>query len=92
VTRVDGTESLTLRKKREKNFCILLRDSFGLTVLAIPSKSQEVLSPPAKAACKFPTAKRFVSRIPATHPAQDFGDLVPFEKCGAPEQTMRPHS
>ncbi len=53
---------------------------FGLTVLAIPGKSQEVLSPPAKAACKFADGKTIsvAYSSPRMRGRKIFGDLVPF--------------
>jgi len=65
-----------VRKTSAFRFVIL----FGLTVLAIPSKSQEVLSPPAKAACKFADGKTITVAYssPRMRGRKIFSDLVPF--------------
>ena len=65
-----------MRKSSAFRFVIL----FGLTVVAIPSKSQEVLSPPAKAACKFADGKTITVAYssPRMRGRKIFGDLVPF--------------
>jgi hypothetical protein len=57
-------------------FLILL----GLTTTAIPGWSQEVLSPPAKAACKFADGKTIAVAYssPRMRGRKIFGDLVPF--------------
>jgi hypothetical protein len=53
---------------------------FVLTVLAIPGESQEALSPPAKAACKFSDGKTITVTYssPRMRGRKIFGDLVPF--------------
>jgi len=65
-----------VRKISASRFLVL----FGLTVLAIPGKSQEVLSPPAKAACKFADGKTIsvAYSSPRMRGRKIFGDLVPF--------------
>ncbi len=65
-----------MRKISASRFLVL----FGLTVLAIPGKSQEVLSPPAKAACKFADGKTIsvTYSSPRMRGRKIFGDLVPF--------------
>ena len=65
-----------MRKISASRFLVL----FGLTVLAIPGKSQEVLSPPAKAACKFADGKTIsvAYSSPRMRGRKIFGDLVPF--------------
>ncbi len=59
-------------------FCFVIL--IGLTVLAIPSNSQEVLSPPARAACKFADGKTIsvAYSSPRMRGRKIFGDLVPF--------------
>ena len=65
-----------MRKTSAFRFVIL----FGLTVVAIPGKSQEVLSPPARAACKFADGKTIsvAYSSPRMRGRKIFGDLVPF--------------
>jgi hypothetical protein len=65
-----------VRKTSAFYFVIL----FGLTAIAIPSNSQEVLSPPAKAACKFADGKTIsvAYSSPRMRGRKIFGDLVPF--------------
>ena len=64
--------------RKTSAFCFVIL--FGLTALAIPSKSQEVLSPPAKAACKFADGKTITVAYssPRMRGRKIFGDLVPF--------------
>ncbi len=58
--------------------CFLL--VLGLTATVIPGRSQEVLSPPAKAACKFADGKTIAVAYssPRMRGRKIFGDLVPF--------------
>jgi hypothetical protein len=65
-----------VRKTAALCFLILL----GLTAMAIPCWSQEVLSPPAKAACKFADGKTIsvAYSSPRMRGRRIFGDLVPF--------------
>jgi hypothetical protein len=64
--------------RKTSAFCFVIL--IGLTVLAIPSNSQEVLSPPAKAACKFADGKTIAVAYssPRMRGRKIFGDLVPF--------------
>ena len=64
--------------RKTSAFCFAIL--FGLTALAVPSKSQEVLSPPAKAACKFADGKSITVAYssPRMRGRKIFGDLVPF--------------
>jgi Protein of unknown function (DUF2911) len=64
--------------RKTSAFCFVLLS--GLTVLAIPGKSQEVVSPPAKAACKFADGKTIsvAYSSPRMRGRKIFGDLVPF--------------
>ena len=59
-------------------FCFLIL--LGLNAMAIPGWSQEVLSPPAKAACKFTDGKTIAVAYssPRMRGRKIFGDLVPF--------------
>jgi hypothetical protein len=59
-------------------FCFLLL--LGLTVMAIPGRSRQVLSPPAKAACKFADGKTITVGYasPRMRGRKNFGDVVPF--------------
>jgi len=59
-------------------FCFLIL--LGLTATAISGWSQEVLSPPAKAACKFANGKAItvLYSSPRMRGRKIFGDLVPF--------------
>ena len=52
----------------------------GLTAITIPVRGQEVLSPPAKAACKFADGKTITVAYssPRMRGRKIFGDLVPF--------------
>jgi hypothetical protein len=60
--------------------CFLLM--LGLTATVIPGRSQEVLSPPAKAACKFADGKTIsvAYSSPRMRGRKIFGDLVPFDE------------
>jgi hypothetical protein len=64
--------------KKIAGFCFLLLLNFAGT--AIPGWSQEVLSPPAKAACKFVDGKTIAVGYssPRMRGRKIFGDLVPF--------------
>ena len=59
-------------------FVILL----GLAAASVPGWSQEVLSPPAKAACKFADGKTISIGYssPRMRGRKIFGDLVPFDE------------
>jgi Protein of unknown function (DUF2911) len=59
-------------------FLILL----GLAAISIPGWSQEVLSPPAKAACKLADGKTIAVSYssPRMRGRKIFGDLVPFDE------------
>ncbi len=67
-----------MRKTTALCFVIL----FGLTVVAIPGWTRQVLSPPAKAACKFADGKTITVAYssPRMRGRKIFGDLVPFEE------------
>jgi len=67
-----------MRKTAALCFVIL----FGLTVVAIPGWTRQVLSPPAKAACKFADGKTITVAYssPRMRGRKIFGDLVPFEE------------
>jgi hypothetical protein len=71
---------LELRGKVKKTaaFCFLVL--LGLTAMTIPGWSQEVLSPPAKAACKFADGRTITVAYssPRMRGRKIFGDLVPF--------------
>jgi hypothetical protein len=64
--------------RKNSAFCFVIL--IGLTVLPIPSESQEILSPPAKAACKFADGKTITVAYssPRMRGRKIFGDLVPF--------------
>src|SRR6266853_2802459 len=59
-------------------FCFLVL--LGLSATAISTGSQEVLSPPAKAGCKFAGGKTITAAYssPRMRGRKIFGDLVPF--------------
>ena len=65
-----------MKKTAALCFLVLL----GLIVTAIPGWSQQVLSPPAKAACKFADSKTIAVSYssPRMRGRKIFGDLVPF--------------
>jgi hypothetical protein len=67
-----------MRKTGVLCFLILL----GLAATVIPGWSQEVLSPPAKAACKFADGKTLsvAYSSPRMRGRKIFGDLVPFDE------------
>src|ERR1700737_913755 len=64
--------------RKTAGFCFLILLSLSAT--AIPGWSQEVLSPPAKAACKFADGKTIAVAYsrPRMRGRKIFGDLVPF--------------
>jgi hypothetical protein len=64
--------------KKAATSCILIL--LGLTVTAVTSQSQEPLSPPAKAACKFADGKTITVKYssPRMRGRKIFGDLVPY--------------
>jgi Protein of unknown function (DUF2911) len=55
---------------------------FGMTVVTIPGWSRQVLSPPARAACKFADGKiaAVAYSSPRMRGRKIFGDLVPFDE------------
>jgi hypothetical protein len=67
-----------VRKAAAIGFVIL----FGMAVVAIPGLSQQVLSPPARAACKFADGKIIgvAYSSPRMRGRKIFGDLVPFDE------------
>ena len=71
-----GIEVGNVRKTAEF-FCLLL---LILTTLELPGRAQEVLSPPATAACKFADGKTITIAYssPRMRGRKIFGDVVPF--------------
>jgi hypothetical protein len=71
-------------------FCFLIL--LGLTAMVVPGRSRQVLSPPAKAACKFGDGKTIAVAYssPRMRGRKIFGDLVPFDevwRAGADDAT-----
>ncbi len=76
--------------KKTAAFCFLIL--LGLTARAIPGWSRQLLSPPAKAACKFADGKTVTIAYssPRMRGRKIFGDLVPYGevwRAGANEAT-----
>jgi DUF2911 family protein len=71
---------LELRENVRKTAALCFLILLGLTSLVVPGWSQEVLSPPAKAACKFADGKTIAVAYssPRMRGRKVIGDLVPF--------------
>jgi hypothetical protein len=75
-------EPLNLGEYMKRIIVCCLSFMLGLLATAIPARSQEVLSPPAKAACKFADGKTInvAYSSPRMRGRRIFGDLVPFDE------------